>query len=270
MMKSLCQDIVRTALVVWSLGCMPLSLGAQVDDADGLVDPFVEVALRQLARNQGFARLMLPDAEAAVFGTAYYVEEPDVPCFAAFRDIARRGERVPLNSLVQFSTEGLPQPRVVSDWTSIRLSTLIGNDAVAQLTAQLPGKEATIGIMAAAFKKTNAQILFAAREVPVRGYQQAARTQLRREGITSLSDVSPQASGVITPFAQLLVQKFEFDKQVAVKQEAGLVARFLELFGVRIAGDRSENLLSGFSLPTNAVLAIKPGFVQFNSRTCSK
>lgn len=66
------------------------------------------------------------------------------------------------------------------------------------------------------------------------------------------------------------MQKFEFDRQVVNKAEASLVVRFLDLFGARMAGERSTNLLASYKLPTNAILAIKPGLVRFNHEECPR
>jgi hypothetical protein len=261
---------IRSVLLACAFVSIPPASIAQTQVVENFVEPFVEAVLTQLARRQGFNRLMLPDADAAVFGTAYYVDEDDVPCFSVLREMAQRGDPLPLNSLVQFATTDLPQPRVISEWTTIRISSLMGAAALAQVSAKVQDQQVSVGAMASAFKQTNAQILFASRDVPLLNYQRAARKQLQRDGVVNLHDVSPQASGVITPVSQLIVQKFEFDRQLVKKSEVNLIARFLELFGARIAGERSTNLLEGYQLPTNAVLAIKPGFVRFNHEVCPK
>lgn len=127
----------------------------------------------------------MADTNAAVFGTTYFVEEGDVPCFAALRDMARRGDPLPLNSLLQFPTSGLPQPRVVTEWTSIRISSLRGAAAQAQVAGNVKNQQASVGAMAAALKQSNAQIPFASREAPLLKYQRGERPDAARWGVQS-------------------------------------------------------------------------------------
>ena len=228
-----------------------------------LIDTFAEEFLLQLSKNQGFNRIRAPGVGEYI-GSAFYVEKADIKCSSELVPKARNGEALDTTLAINFKdTPNLPQPAPIRNWRSIRISSLITKGIEAEMSAKHPDKAAEIRAAASYFRKTNAQILFATRSVPAWEYRVAAKEKLSKSGIEKASDIEDSASGVVIPVSELLVQKFEFDSELARSTDLTLAAKFLSIFGGKVAGAESKNIQYGFTIPTNSVLAFKPISILF-------
>lgn len=254
-------------LVVASLaGIVPLAL-AQSEDFE-VVDPLIDAFLGELAKRQGYNRVYLPNANTARIGAIYYVENSDVACENALPKMAKDGVPVRIFLFDDFSDEKRPLPLPIKDWTSIKISKFLGANVEAELGAKLPKLKAELSAAAAAMRSTNAQVLFATREVSVLEYKRLAESRLKVREVERVTDVVSNASGLVVPFSQMVVQKFEFDETMIKQAQGSFSAKFLKLFGARLAGEYSKHLISGTQLPTNAVLAFKAAALRFEAVGC--
>lgn len=254
-------------LVVASLAATMSLAHAQVEDFE-VVDPLIDAFFGELAKRQGYNRVYLPDANTARIGAIYYVENSDVACADALSRMAKDGVPVRIFLFDDFTDEKRPQPLPIKDWTSIKISKFLGANVEADLGAKLPKLKAELSAAAAAIRSTNAQVLFATREAPALAYRRLAESRLKENGVERASDVVSNASGLVVPFSQLVVQKFEFDETIIKQAQGSFSAKFLKLFGARLAGEYSKSLISGTQLPTNAVLAFKAAALRFETVGC--
>lgn len=236
--------------------------------ADPLVDAMVDEFFSELSKRYAYNRLRAPDVDDYI-GHAFYVEKSDLKCPSELVPMARSGTPIQATKLADFrNSKGLPKPVPTTSWTGIRLSTLISQGAEARISAKLPDRSAEVRAAAASFRASNAQILVAIRSVPSADYRIAAIKRLRALEIKKPADIEFGASGVVVPVAELLVQKFEFDSERLKARNLSVSARFLELFGIKVAGEQSQMLKSGYQQATNSVLAFKPISLLFETQSC--
>lgn len=237
--------------------------------ADPLVDAMVDEFFTELSKRYAYNRLRAPDVDEFI-GHAFYVERSDVKCASELAPLARTGAAIQVTKLADLrASKGLPKPKPIASWTGVRLSSLITQGVEAKVTAKLPDRAAEVRAAASALRASNAQILVASRSVPSANYRAAAAQALKELGITRLSEIEVGASGVVVPVAELLVQKFEFDSELLTARNMSISAKFLELFGLRVAGEKSKSLKAGYEQATNSVLAFKPISLLFSSSDCA-
>ncbi len=242
---------------------------AQPAKADPLVDAMVDEFFTELSKRYAYNRLRAPDVDDFI-GHAFYVEISDVKCAAELAPLARAGTAIQVTKVADLrSFNGLPKPNPIKSWTGVRLSSLITKGVEAKISAKLPDKAAEVRAAASALRASNAQILVASRSVPSANYRNAAARILNDLGVNSVNDIEVGAAGVVVPVAELLVQKFEFDSELLAARNMSIGAKFLEVFGLRVAGEQSENLKFGYDQATNSVLAFKPISILFQSADCA-
>jgi len=236
--------------------------------ADPLVDAMVDEFFTELSKRYSFNRLRAPDVDDYI-GHAFYVERSDVNCASDLVPFARAGKAIQVTKVVDFrDIKDLPKPAPTTSWTGIQLSTLITQGVEARITAKLPDRKADVQAAARSFRASNAQILVATRTVPLANYRIAAAQRLQELRINRASDIEVGAAGVVVPVSELLVQKFEFDLDLLKARNLSISAKFLELFGVKVAGEQSQALKSGYIQATNSVLAFKPISLLFENQGC--
>ena len=111
-------------------------------------------------------------------------------------------------------------------------------------------------------KAEKAGIEFAALDdpsAPMAQRQQAAalRSYLKDQGLERASDAGTEVTGILVPHAQLLLQKFEFNRESLKSGEAGVGVNLLELIGLKIGAKAKQVDALDFKLPTNAVFAFR-------------
>lgn len=253
----------RPALVAFAACCF-----VSTSHADPLVDAVVDEFFTELSKRYAYVRLRAPEVDDYI-GHAFYVVQSDVKCASDFAALARSGVGIQVTKAADLrETKGLPKPETIKSWTGVRLSSLITEGVEARLSAKLPDKAAEVRAAASALRASNAQILVASRSVPSIKYRQAAERNLRELGVAKVSDIEAGASGVVVPVGELIVQKFEFDSELLAARNLSLSAKFLELFGLSVAGAQSKGLKSGYIQATNSVLAFKPITLLFEQAGC--
>lgn len=235
--------------------------------ADELVNAMVDEFFAELARRYRFNLLRTPSVDDHI-GHAYFVEEVDVKCPKELLPLALAGTRIQATKAVDFRRADLPRPNPTNNWTSVTISSLIGQGAEARLSAKLPDRAADIGAATKSFRASNAQILVAIRTVPAADYRMAAAKRLKELNISKASEIEPGASGIVVPVAELLVQKFEFSAEMLNARNMSLSAKFLELFKLKVAGEQSQARRWKYDQATNSVLAFKPITLLFDRSVC--
>ena len=227
---------------------------------DDLVDPIVDHFLSELASRQGFIRLATLSDEGAKIGSLYWVSWSDIRCGDELRQRRNEARALPVQYL-----EDLPEQTVtlgsVKGWTSIRIDKFVGTDAVASISAKLPGKKGELAAAVDFLKQSNAQITFGVLERKSFPLRRAATQFLLSQGIEKPSDMASEASGLLIPYAQLVLQSFKYDSNAVKSGEASVGASFLNLFGGRLEAKGKTIGKGALELPTNAVFAFKADYL---------
>ncbi|MCR5867728.1 hypothetical protein [Aquincola sp. J276] len=252
-------------LLVASLVC---SAAPAAESPEQIVDPVIDAVLASLAIRWGYNLLSAPDEGAASIGKVYYVTTP-----ACAGDLVRMAEEgVPVRVFQALTlSQPLPSPPVRKEWVSVRIDSVILKGARATLYAKLPSKTAELDAAFEALRRTNAQVLVGSRSIGAFDVKRAVASEFQAQGIRQVVDLGGNgATGALAPHAELILQKFEFDQELAKAAQVGFWVRFLELFGVRLAGEQSSRVVQGFKLPTFSTMAFKPVASLFSDHGCTK
>lgn len=221
-----------------------------------VIDQLITHIYKSLAQRQGFNVLSAPDEGAAKIGSVYYVTDPQ--CAADLNTMARDGTPARLFLAMELPNPDQYRTAPITNWNSVRLASVAGRSAQADLTARLPNWQAEVGTALSAMDKTNAQIFFGTRQFSSVRISRAMKTELEAQGITEPSELGNGATGALAPHAELIVQKFEFDRNAVRGRRAGILIRFMEMFGARLAAGQEISKDGGFRQATYSTAAFKP------------
>ena len=238
--------------VILALALAPLGAMAQEAEVDAIVDHF----LGQLAKTQRFTRLRTLSAEGAKIGSIYGVVSPEVTCLADLRKEAALGVPIQVQYLDDMPSAAF-RGGTVSNWTSVNIRKVLGANAEADIGAKLPDRRAELKAALDFLKASQAQIIFGVLERPSLPLRQAGRSYLKDQGLERASDAGTEVTGILVPHAQLLLQKFEFNRESLKSGEAGVGVNLLELIGLKIGAKAKQVDALDFKLPTNAVFAFR-------------
>lgn len=227
---------------------------AQAQETE-VVDHLIKKIYATLARERGFNLLSAPDAGAARIGNVYYVTEP--ACASDLVSMAKMGAPTQLFLAIELLNQERFKPKPISDWTSIRLAAVAGRAMKAEIGAARPEWAAQINASIAALEQSNAQILFATQRYSSVPIKKAMALELEAQGIHRASDLGDEAKGALAPHEELIVQKFEFDRQSIRGKKGGLMLRLMELFGARIEMSSEVINSTGFKQATYSTAAFK-------------
>jgi hypothetical protein len=245
--------------------CFP---AAAAETMDQLVDPMIDAIFKSLAQRYRYNLLSMPDDSNARIGKVYYVTEP--ACASALTKMAETGA-----SMQVFEALSLPDATVAdsaarTQWTSIRLASALSKGAKGELFARLPDRKAELNLALDALQRTNAQMFFGVRQVGSLRIKQAMDLELRQKRVRSAADLGNDARGAIAPHAELVLQKFEFDRSGARGRKGDVVLGFMELFGARLSAAQNVQNAYSYQLPTYSILAFKPVTSLFERSACER
>ncbi|MEJ5128879.1 hypothetical protein WH367_22765 [Comamonas sp. MYb21] len=231
---------------------------------DAVVDAVVDHFLGQLAKRQGFTRLSTISNEGAKIGSIYGVVSPEVTCLPELKKQVLAGTPIQvqyLDDLPNVAARG----GLVTGWTSVNISSVLGAGAEGAISAKLPERpKAEIKVALEALKSSQAQIIFGVLERPSLPLRSSGRKYLQDQAINNTADAGADVAGIIVPHAQLLLQKFEFNRASVQSADAGGGIKILDLIEAKIGAKAKRIESREFKLPTNAVFAFRAEPLIFN------
>jgi len=260
------QQTLATLALACACCIAPAPVRAQEVSA-AVIDPVIVALQREIAKNYGFNVLSSPEDGAAEIGKVYYVTAP--ACAAALVPMSQRGTPMQVFEAMDLPADRIPTIKPRTQWVHVRLGSVLGKQARAELQAAMPGKQAELGLAFDALDQSNAQIFFGSRSVGSVPIRRAMEDALRTNSVAQPADLGNQAVGALAPHAMLLVQKFEFDREAVKRKRAGVMLKFLELFGARLSAGKDLSKAYQYELPTYSTIAFKPVTALFRDAACT-
>ncbi|MEH6418415.1 hypothetical protein [Pseudomonas sp. CGJS7] len=245
--------------------CLPASAAEAMQP---VVDPVIDAVFKSLAQRYRYNLVSMPDDSNAQIGKVYYVTEP--ACASALTRMAETGAAMQVFEALSLREDEVPASAARTQWTSIRFASVLSKGATGELFARLPERKGEIKLALEALQRTNAQVQFGIRQVGSVSIKRAMDKELRRQQVVGPADLGNDARGAIAPHAELVLQKFEYDKQGASGRKGSVLLGFMELFGARLDASKNVQHAYGYQLPTYSILAFKPVTALFEPGACQR
>ncbi|WP_413458226.1 hypothetical protein [Herbaspirillum huttiense] len=232
-----------------------------------LVQEVLDQLFIELARNEGFIVLKNKGDNAAQLGTTYLVSQQEAACLDDLDVATRQGRPVQISRYYEFSDYSAKSTTL--QWKQILVSNFLGTQAEAAIAARYQGTRADVSAALHTFKASRAQMMFAYREFQRLNTTREAKAALQKQGVSKAADLPEGEIGILIPYAQLIIQKFEADISSIDEKNMSFAAQFLRMFSLGLENDRSRTEIVKVRLPTNAVIGFRADKL-FVPKTCSK